>query len=150
MRPVIRLTAAAAVLGLLAVSQADARGGGGGGGGFHFGVGFHHGAFAHRGVPIRRNLAARNPRQQRFANNFNNNFNNGAIWPGWWGGGWGDWGAGGYSYPPQQTTPVPDPPQIVVIHTDGNGRMMAEANQGEVTLIPGCHAIANGYRCDVH
>ena len=145
MRPVIRLTVAAAVLGLLAVSQADARGGGGGGGGFHFGGGFRHGGFVHRGFPIRHPLAARNLRQQRVANNLNN----GAIWPGWWGGGWGDWGSGGYSYPPQQTTPVPDPPQIVVIHSDGNGKMTtAEANQGEVTLVPGCHAIANGYHCD--
>lgn len=151
MQSATRLTVAAAVLGLLVVSQADARGGGGGGGGrgggfaFHSGVVFRNGAFVHRqGFPIRHPLAARNLRQQRFGNNFNNGV--GGVWPGYWGNDWG----GGYSYPQQAEAPAPQPPQIIVINSDGNGRMTtAEATPADPPLVPGCHAISNGYHCDI-
>ena len=154
MRPVIQLTIAAAVLGLLAVSQADARGGGGEGrgGGFAFRAGsahlrvvFRNGTFVRRqGLPIQHPLAVRNLRQQRFANGFNSGV---GVWPGFWG---GDWWPGGDSYPVQQAeAPAPAPHQIVLIHPDGSGGMAtAEATAANVTLVPGCHAIANGYHCD--
>jgi hypothetical protein len=125
-------------------------GGGGRGGGFAFRAGsahlrvvFRNGTFVRRqGLPIQHPLAVRNLRQQRFASGFNNGV---GVWPGLW----GDWWPGGDSYPVQQAeAPVPAPPQIALIHSGDGGMATAEATPLNVTLIPGCHAIANGYHCD--
>ena len=67
---------------------------------------------------------------------------------GWWPGDWGSGGYYGYAYPPQAQAPAPEP-QLIVIHTDGNGRMTAAGAPPDYSYVKGCHAIANGYHCDV-
>lgn len=135
-----------ALLALLVAPQAEARGGGGGGGGFHA-SGVHGALRGFARVPFRpvARRAAQNIRQQRFNRQFNQGFNPG--WGGFWPADWGDWG-GGYTYQPPEPPPPP-PPQIIVIHSDGNGRTtMADA--ADPSYVPGCHAITNGYHCDIH
>jgi hypothetical protein len=131
---------------VLAVSQADARGGGGGhGGGFHggFRTGFH-GGFRGRGFVHRGFFPNRFVIHHRFG--FNNGFSFGDF--GWPIGDW-DWG-GGYAYPQAQAAPAQ--PQVIVINTDGQGRMQtADASDPpvDVSYLKGCHAIPNGYHCDL-
>ena len=78
-------------------------------------------------------------------------------WGNWGGlvaGGWGwpsDWGTGGYygyAYPSAQQAPPPEP-QVVVIREDGQGRMTTAEAPADFSYVKGCHAIANGYHCDI-
>jgi hypothetical protein len=153
-------------------------GGGGGGGfasGFHGGFrgapGFHGGNrfngavrqpgfISHQRLPF----ASGSFQNRQFAPNgvpFNG-FSNGFPWwrNGWGGrgnwsgpvGGWwpADWGSGGYygfAYPPQVQAPAPEP-QVIVIHSDGQGSMTAVEAPADYSYVKGCHAIANGYHCD--
>jgi hypothetical protein len=49
-------------------------------------------------------------------------------------------------YPPPQPAPVE--PEVIVIHTDGNGQTATQVAPQEFSYA-GCHAIPNGYHCDV-
>jgi hypothetical protein len=150
----LRWSIAPILVGLLAIPQAvDARGGGGGG--FHGGA--IHGAFHsstsngfRRPGFVRHQQVARFADRrffpnQRFANNLQNGF------PAWWGG-WGyDWPNTGYEYgyqPVQQAQDAPSQPQVIVIRSDGNGRMTAAEATPDYGYVQGCHAIPNGYHCD--
>jgi hypothetical protein len=149
----LRWSIAPILISLLAFPQAGAArgGGGGGGGGFH-GGGAHVGSFS--GNVVRRPGFARfaNRRffpNQRFANNLQNGFP--AWWGNWWGGwGWGyDWPYNGNGYESvQQAQDAPSEPQVVVIRTDGNGRMTSAEAAPDYGYVQGCHAIPNGYHCD--
>jgi len=123
---------------------------------------FAHG-FAHRQFANRFAFQnGPNPFAGWWGNNvWNNAFQNGspARWEGWWGGsGWGGWGwpvgdsSGGYygyAYPTVQQTQAPAPqPQVIVIHTDGQGRMTTTQAAPDYSYVKGCHAIPNGYHCD--
>jgi hypothetical protein len=140
----LRPSIAPILLILLAIPQvADARGGGGGGGfnggGVHAGNG--------RPGPVGHQQVARFFPNQRFANNLQNG------WPAWWGGwSWGyDWPDHGYEYgyqPVRQTQDPPSLPQVIVIHSDGNGRMTTAEVAPDYGYVQGCHAIPNGYHCD--
>lgn len=145
--------------GLLAISQADAHGGGGVGGhgggvGFHGGsrVGIPTGSFARRPGFVRHQPVARFANRfspnRLFPNLFNNRFQNGYGWP-WGGWGWGDdwWPNSGYAYQPVQQ--ALGPPQVIVIHADDQGRMQTADAAPDVSYVKGCHAIPNGYHCDL-
>jgi hypothetical protein len=134
---------------LLAISQADARGASGGHGGGHAGV---HVGLTHPGF-IRHQPVARFAHgfpNRAFARNRQNGFDNGLGFWGWpvgdWD--WGDWG-GGYPYQPAQAVQdAPVQPQVIVIHTDGQGQMQTAQAAPDVSYVKGCHAIPNGYHCD--
>jgi hypothetical protein len=150
----LRWSIAPILVGFLAIPQAvDARGGGGGrGGGFHGGT--FHGAF-HSGNGFRRPGFVRHPQVARFADRrffrdrrFADNLQNG--FPAWWGGwGWGyDWPDNGYGYQPvQPAQDAPLQPQVIVIRSDGDGRMTTD-EAPDYSYVQGCHAIPNGYHCD--
>lgn len=96
---------------------------------------FHHG-FAHN----------------RFFPRSFNRFQQG--FPVWWSGlgsdGW-DWPVGdssdyGHGSAPVEQDQAPNP-EVVVIHTDGEGRMTLSQAAPDYGYA-GCHAIANGYHCD--
>jgi hypothetical protein len=165
----LRWSIAPILVSLLAFPQAVAArgGGGGGGGGFHGGgsnVAFFHGNVVRRPGFVRHQQVARFADRrffpnQRFANNFNrrffpnqrfaNDLQNG--FPAWWGGwGWGyDWPDNGYGYQSvQQAQDAPPQPQVVVIRSDGNGRMTTAEAAPDYGYVQGCHAIPNGYHCD--
>jgi hypothetical protein len=79
-------------------------------------------------------------------NNFQNGFHS-------WGGEWswpvGNWWPGGYVYQPvQRAQDPPVQPQVIVIHSDGNGRMQTAEVAPDYGYIEGCHAIPHGYHCD--
>ena len=167
MRRALRFLVGSILLGLLAISQADARGGGGGSGagfaGFHGGfvgaprAGFH----VRSGIGVRRPpFARRQPLalvERDFAfrhfagipNRLPNTFPFQNTFPVWWG-----WPVGlgwpeGYAYQPPQQVQAPAPePQVIVIHTDGQGRMAKAEATADYSYVKGCHAIANGYHCD--
>jgi len=165
---VLRYSIVPVLLGLLAIPQADARGGGGGGGG-GFGGGFRAGGFVgiHIGAPgvalragngaiVRRlgfvrhqslaPFAARGFPRQFARNNFQNGF---PAWGGGWGWPVGDWWLDGYAYQPvQQAQEPPVQPQVIVIRSDGDGRMHTAETAPDYGYIEGCHAIPNGYHCD--
>jgi hypothetical protein len=91
-------------------------------------------------------FAARGFPRQFARNNFQNGF---PAWGGGWGWPVGDWWPGGYSYQPvQQAQDPPVQPQVVVIRSDGNGRMQTAEAAPDYGYIEGCHAIPNGYHCD--
>jgi hypothetical protein len=75
---------------------------------------------------------------------------NGRGWSGpvggWWPGDWASGGYYGYAYPPQARAPASQP-QVIVIHTDGDGRMATAEAPPDFSYVKGCHAIANGYHC---
>ena len=65
--------------------------------------------------------------------------------------GWpiGDWWPG-YAYQPvQQAEEGPAQPQILIIHTDGQGRTQTAEAAADFSYVKGCHAIPNGYHCDL-
>jgi hypothetical protein len=143
------------LVGTLAIPQAaDARGGGGGvGSGFH---GASRGAF-HSGNGFRHPGFVRNQQVARFADRWSfqnrrlaDNPQNGS--PAWWGGGWGwgyDWPNYGYGYGYQPTQVAPSQPQVIVIRSDGDGRITTTVPAADdYGYITGCHAIPNGYHCD--
>jgi hypothetical protein len=69
----------------------------------------------------------------------------------WWGSIWpGDWWPGLNYQLPQQVQASSAQPQIIVIGGDSEGRV-AETPEAtpDYTYVPGCHAIPNGYHCDV-
>jgi hypothetical protein len=136
-------------------------------GGFHGGSGVH-GAIRRPGVVRNRPIApfaARGFAFRQFTS-FPNGFRNGPdIFSGWWGngfqngfpawsgGGWGwpvgDWWPGEYTSQPVQQVQAPAPePQVIVIRTDGQGRMTATEAAPDYSYVKGCHAIPNGYHCD--
>ena len=71
-------------------------------------------------------------------------------WGGWvtgagrWAVGWpGDWGSGGYygyAYPPLAQAPAPEP-QVIVINSDGQGRVTTAETPADYSYVKGCHAI---------
>ena len=48
----------------------------------------------------------------------------------------------------QQAQDAPPQPQVVVIRSDGNGRMTTAEAAPDYGYVQGCHAIPNGYHCD--
>ena len=66
---------------------------------------------------------------------------------GWWPGDWGSGGYYGYANPPLAQAPAPEP-QVIVINSDGQGRMRTAETPADYSYVKGCHAIANGYHCD--
>jgi hypothetical protein len=38
--------------------------------------------------------------------------------------------------------------QVIVIYSDGQGRMKTAEAPADYSYVKGCHAIANGYHCD--
>ena len=170
MRGVVRFSIAAIFMGLAASAHADAHGGGGGLGGF--GRGFHSAVRRPGFVQPVAPFVARSFQNRQFTRNgdigvaFPNTvptqFRNGFPWwrNGWgnWSGpvgGWGwpgDWGSGGYygyANPPVQQVQAPAPePQIIVIRSDGQGRVTTAEAPADYSYVKGCHAIPNGYHCD--
>jgi hypothetical protein len=150
----LRWSIAPILVSLLAFPQAGAARGGGGGG-FHGGgshVAFFHG-IARRPGFVRHQQVTRFANRRFFPNQrfANNNTQNG--FPAWWGGwgwGWGyDWPDNGYGYQSvQQAQDPPTQPQVVVIRSDGNGRMTTAEAAPDYGYVQGCHAIPNGYHCD--
>lgn len=165
MRRTLRFSIAMLLCGLLAV-PAEARGGAGGGG-----VGGHaSGSFGARGGGVRsvagfrgvpRGLAAFNMTAGRIGalnharfirgdgfgvrhSLMRNRFQNGIPlgWPvgGWW---------PGYGYPPVQQAEAPAQPEIFIIHTDGQGRTQTAEAAPDFSYVKGCHAVPNGYHCDL-
>jgi hypothetical protein len=64
----------------------------------------------------------------------------------------GNWSPGsGYGYQPApQTKTTPETPQVIVIHSDGEGRTTTLPKPTpDYSYVKGCRAIANGYHCDV-
>ena len=131
--------------------HADARGGGGGfGGGFAGGfrglagqppafrpfTGLHGQSGAHRTL-----FAARRFHGTRFG--ARRGYAQGTVSSGWWPWWSGDNGFGWY-------WPAAEPPQpeVIVIQTPGQGPRVAEPAPDY--SYAGCHAIPNGYYCDVH
>lgn len=170
MRHVLRHSIAVILLGLLTIPQVDARGSGGGDG-FHGGF---HGGF--RGsFHIANRFGGNGFGGRSFLSHFPSGFNRTNIFSGWrgnagwnpawavgwWGGGgwgaWGwpieGWGDGGYyaAYPPQQAQAATPDPQVIVIHTDGEGRMTTVQAEGlaDYGYVKGCHAIPSDYHCDI-
>jgi hypothetical protein len=155
----LRWSIAPILVSLLAFPEAGAARGGGGGGGSGF-----HGGGSHvtslPGTVVRRPGFDRHQQvtrfadrrffsNQRFANNLQNGFP--VWWGNWWGGwGWGyDWADNGYGYPSvQQAQDAPPQPQVVLIRSDGNGRMTTAEAGLDYGYVQGCHAIPNGYHCD--
>ncbi len=162
MRCVAQLSIVMAILGCLPVAHVNAHGAAGGAGGGGVGAfalhqgpaalglrgGFARGpGFAHSRRAIA--LAHRPLRQARFARAFQ------MTLPVWWGGIWlgypGDWWSGN-DYQPAQLSETPPPqPQVIVINADANPRL---AGTDTITMpdygyVQGCHAIANGYHCDL-
>jgi hypothetical protein len=152
---VLRYSIVPVLLGLLAIPQADARGGGGGFGGGHIGAPgvaprAGNGAIVRRPGFVRHQslapFAARRFPRQFAKNNFQNGF---PAWGGGWGWPVGDWWPGEYAYQPvQQAQDPPLQPQVIVIRSDGNGRMQTAEAAPDYGYIEGCHAIPNGYHCD--
>jgi hypothetical protein len=167
MRRSLRLPFLIVLCGFLAILQAEARGGGGGGAvGGHAGgsSGARGGGF--RGVAVFRGgasvAAAANIRRNRvntlnFARQIHgdglgfrrslghNRFQNG-IPLGWPVGNW--WPGYGYSAD-QQPVEGPAQPEIFIIHTDGQGRTQTAEAAADFSYVKGCHAIPNGYHCDL-
>jgi hypothetical protein len=166
MRRTLRFSTLIVLCSFLAIPQAEARSSGGGGA-----VGGHAGSFGIHGGGFRgtagfrgglRRLAVVNNRigrmnalnvsrrfrgdafgvRQSFARN---RFQNGIplSWPigGWW---------PGYGYPPVQLAEeAPAQPQIFIIHTDGQGRTQTAEAAPDLSYVKGCHAVPNGYHCDL-
>jgi hypothetical protein len=139
-----------AALLLVASHQAQARGGG------HGGVGFHGSVVSRPVVPrFNRGIAVQRSRVNpalagtaRFAQ-FHQIPNAQPAW------GWGGWGwpyawwpdyRAETGHPPPQPAPVQ--PEVIVIHTEGNGQTTTQVASREFSYA-GCHAIPNGYHCDV-
>jgi len=62
---------------------------------------------------------------------------------------WPDWWPGGSQI--EEYSPAPEPPsqpQVIVIHADNIAPSVAEAAPDD-GYVPGCHAIPNGYHCDI-
>ena len=153
--------------GLIAATPALARGGGGGfGGGFgggSFGFGgiggtFHGGGFGNFGFqrsprfvrphvfrnrivsPFDRRFAVSRFAAQRFGGGVDGSF----FWPfGWY---------TGVGAPVEQTTPLAPAPQVIILSNNQPlPRTTAEPSvPPDFEYVPGCRAIPNGYRCDVH
>jgi hypothetical protein len=142
----------ATLLSLLAAPQAEARGGHGGHGscGSHSGVHvggrgviLYTGRFVQPGFLHDPKVARRSVGDNRFLNHAYVGFPWGGFWPGY-----GDWPTG-YTYQPLQQVPTPpQPPQVIVIRTDGNRRMATADAQPDISYVKGCYAIPNGYHCD--
>ena len=66
------------------------------------------------------------------------------IWPDGWG------PDESYVYQPVQQTEAPPPePQVIVMRIDGGGHTETAAATPDLSYAQGCHAIPNGYHCDV-
>jgi hypothetical protein len=137
--------------------HADARGGGG------FGVGFSAGFRGLPGQPpafhpftgFHRQFAARRAffpvhrfhtfafGGRTFSFGGRRGFGQVPVWSGGWPWWFGDNGGATYS-------PAPEPPQpeVIVIQTPGQGPRVAEPAPDY--SYAGCHAVPNGYYCDVH
>jgi hypothetical protein len=135
-------------ISLAAYSQADARGGGDG-----------HGVVVVRtsnATVIRRPGFVRRQPVARFAhavpNRFNKRFNNNGQLVNGWGWGWPVWWTGDsdVDQPTGQAQEPPVQPEVIVIRTDGQGRLQtAEATTPDISYVKSCHAIPNGYHCDL-
>jgi hypothetical protein len=158
MRRIARLSIVTVVLGCLPVAQADSRGGAAGRGGTG-GVVFHlrPAAPSLRGGFMRRPVFANNRRSDRVAigplrqRHFVHVSQ--MVLPTWWGGVWagypdGWWPGNAYQLAPEQQTP-PSQPQVIVIGADNKGDVAAANTVPDYSYVPGCHAIANGYHCDL-
>lgn len=167
MRRSLRFFVLIVLCSCLAVLQAEARGGGGGGavgghaggsfgapGGGSRGVpGFHRGSRVAAAVNIRSNrVNTLNFARQNHGDGFGfrrsfvrNRFQSG-IPLGWPIGNW--WPGYGYSTV-QQTAEGPPEPEIYIIHTDGQGRTQTAEAAADLSYVKGCHAIPNGYHCDL-
>jgi hypothetical protein len=98
---------------------------------------------------IARNIGVRNGLRFRGGNQFLNSWPLG-FWPDWWSDSWP------YSWP-TGTTPVaagqgPSDPSVIVISSVPNLAPVQTPPQAppDYSYVPGCHAVPNGYHCDVH
>jgi hypothetical protein len=161
MRRTLRVSILILLLGFLVIDQAEARGGGGGGavGGHAGGSSGPHGGgfrggpravvvFNNRGGRVVNLNSAKLARGEAFGlrqSLIRNRFRNGIPvgWP------IGDWWPG-YGYQPvQQTDEGPAQPEIFIIHTDGQGRTETAEAAADLSYVKGCHAVPNGYHCDL-
>jgi hypothetical protein len=149
MQSLLRLPITVVVLGVVALSQAEAHRAGGVVDGQGLAATSVHarpvvhgfrGNFVHRP----RFTSNRPVVQRHFARVFP------LIIP-WSGGIWPGDGWPGYGYQPvQQGDAPPEPPQVIVIHERSEGRMTATPEPTpDDSYIRGCRAIANGYHCDL-
>lgn len=160
MRRIGRLSVVTVVLGCLAIAQADARGAGGTAGRGGTGVIAFHPHPAARGTrgsflrspgfannrPIRR-VALGPLRQHHLPRTFR------IALPVWWGGIWPGYvydGSSGNGYQPAlaQETPPPQP-QVIVISAENKMHPAAADTMPDYSYVHGCHAIANGYHCEL-
>jgi hypothetical protein len=139
------------LVGIVAVCpHADARGGGGFGAGFSAGfrglpgqppafrpfTGFHRQFAAHRAFfPVHR--------FHGLAFGARRGFGQIPVWSGGWPWWFGD--NGGATYLP---APAPPQPEVIVIQSPSQGPGVAEPAPDY--SYAGCHAVPNGYYCDVH
>lgn len=107
---------------------------------FHSASGFHRQSFARRPFLSQQRLNAFGlGRNQLFTQP--GYFYDGSYW-------WPDWWAGDSQIAVSPPAPeAPPQPQVIVIRTDGQGRMDAEPAPDY--SYAGCQAIPNGFHCDI-
>ena len=128
----------ALLLGMLAISShVDARGGGGG----SFSRGFRGFSGVHRPVFAARHVHALGSQRRQSFGQTTYPIGGDYWWPDWWP---GDSQIAEYLPAPEP----PSEPQVIIIHANNSGAPMADAAP-DYGYIPGCHAIPNGYHCDV-
>jgi hypothetical protein len=164
MQGIARLSAVAVLLICLPIAQGDAYGAAGGGStavvAFRPGIAVRGGGGSGSFVGTRGFVANRTisrlpsgtSRQHQFARTFQSRTSQMAF-PWWWGGIWpgspdGWWPENAYQ-PAQVQEPPPSHPQVIVISGDHKERLAAADTMPDYSYVPGCHAIANGYHCEV-